>query len=1213
MTNRNQEKKMTLTQLFINIKYDYRNQYNDSLLIDVIRNHIPGIESLYPNLVVSNEEKLGYFERIIPFAVNGNIIGELLWAYKIIEKHFELISEFIQYRELYEKYFFSGEYTKAKEVLNLINTEITYSFWGIEQEFCLAERQYDFVRNRELLAEKAKIGRSVLYHMLCEILSHKAELDSSVLGYEKKLERYSSSNKDNIVGDYIKCRYSLQYHDIDLEEMRAVIFISSLQSIIDLYENMIDVLIKIVSSQKPKSEVYHYATELINNIYNKYGDLRLSSFYFLQKVQNGRCVSNEHISINKVYNNILEEYSSGNYVNSMNLIEREFNQISTVFEIYQIYAKCLINEGSPLTNSGWIRDDLFNNYLKPVYFIYTCKNREENIDKLIKACKTISHKSFYYEILYFCIRLGYKKGFDASTIKKLSFVSSTFVTPKLSLYSNDNDTRLRLIHEISKVLTCRNTIGLYKYYYTGNIDILLDLTIDPRRLDFYTHKRGLEELNDVDLGYFFDCFTKLQGTAEEEKSELDNFYTERIVNMLYTFLLRKGEVLKAVEVIVKAYYMNIDYIFRLNIEQIKLAINLLSKDERNRSFKVVVLMYLIDKSDYLEHNAALANTLEYYGCGLPHELISFYNQDDNFKEDILFILRRICTKEVLKRFPRLNPISRVEERLNILRFLLVEDTCNVVENRNEMNSIVKEQSISKNLVNVNNKRIYVDTEALYIENRNILYEMFKKYQSLKGLDLEFIAWDSQYEFYNYFYNEVPNTLNSDSEKMQRFLLFVEIVNHVRNEFLDNPKFGLDKFLSSRIRHTLLESNIFKLFKQHNLYSEKREIADTKFNYNQYWDVILRQNLSIIKEDDLITLKNVLSAFSQDITKIYHEVRKWMKIRNQENTDGMFYYEILSSSEYLNVYYGLISKIDDIKILYDNIISVLWNETDLILKNIRDRLNGELLDDMLRVINFFYESIDSLNNTSIPAFIITELKNSTILCRQLIGNELNQISQWFIYKKHDEYNDYYLEDLIRTCIKANNIIDQRNAKINVELQLSERLYLKGNTFYHLYDVIHNLYSNAVTKSEITNHEDMQIYIICDVVDNEFLSSDEFREFINSDESDISLDLLLKNDSNKLFLLMKNRLDANADVSNIMERIKNVKELSADDKRVDRISREEGGSGILKILSILKYNIPSDGFLTLSFIDDEMYYNALVVLDISKIRAQEKELEHENTTN
>ena len=529
-----------------------------------------------------------------------------------------------------------------------------------------------------------------------------------------------------------------------------------------------------------------------------------------------------------------------------------------------------------------------------------------------------------------------------------------------------------------------------------------------------------------------------------------------------------------------------------------------------------------------------------------------------------------------------------------------KDAPNKGNYQNNISILIKEENIHKRIKLVNESKIFVDTKSIFNNYLDIFNEKFDRYNKLKDVDLEFYdlaLFNDSFDFMNEY---VSNKISADQEKKQKYLIFQELVITYIKEFLHNQKYGLDKFLGSRIRHGILENNLLKPFKSHKLLSLKLHKEDSDYNIDEYWEKILNnKNNENEKFKSLIIDK--FSNFSKKIIDKISEANEWIRIKDNEHPEGVFNYILFFTENFLTPYFAELQHINDFKLLYENLNNELWDFTESILVSVRKKINTELYDYFIHCLDEFKLEIENL---SIFCNISKEITTEIELCKTTIKFDLNTVSNWFYLRKNDDYNDYDLDELTRTCLDINLKVNHRQKDVCVSCNNNDKILLKGTTFNHMYDIINMLYSNAINHSGFKKHKDIEIKIISKILNNkeveEYLkkaSLEDFETWQNNFHNKTSSSLILK---------VSNKLECKLDHLGIMEKVERAINKSKNLEDSKAYITNEGGSGLIKINNILKYNIARSAYSYLYYIDDKNYFNAEIILNLHELIAERNSL-------
>ena len=110
---------------------------------------------------------------------------------------------------------------------------------------------------------------------------------------------------------------------------------------------------------------------------------------------------------------------------------------------------------------------------------------------------------------------------------------------------------------------------------------------------------------------------------------------------------------------------------------------------------------------------------------------------------LIEFLSKVCIQHILKRDIILNPGGNKadELRVEILKVLIDIDERNRKKYYAEITAITKQKSIKDRIKQINQSRVFVDTDNIKKENESTLREDFNRYLAMKDLDEGLISYD----------------------------------------------------------------------------------------------------------------------------------------------------------------------------------------------------------------------------------------------------------------------------------------------------------------------------------------------------------------------------------------------------------------------------------------------------------------------------------------
>lgn len=290
-----------------------------------------------------------------------------------------------------------------------------------------------------------------------------------------------------------------------------------------------------------------------------------------------------------------------------------------------------------------------------------------------------------------------------------------------------------------------------------------------------------------------------------------------------------------------------------------------------------------------KHDSRLRSVLRFsvkqFFKGQSHSLPSMldWSNMDLPRHVIVYFLHEVCSFDVLDILKELRGSRQVlAERVDIYSRLQEIDPDNRSTYANELAEVQEEISFSDGQLIVDSSRIYVETPQLRQWASANLSEDYSRYLDLAELDIEHTRP------FDELLGEIrkrqrDNTVPFSAESEADILLF-SILLRLRDEFLTNSAFGLDFFLSKRIRHQSFVGSIRAPLELEGLITNRSsEGAEYKPNYE--WVNKLAVNGSAPRGALLSAFEEFSAAFDQEL--IDAKSRR-LQIQGKDNPNGLIF-------------------------------------------------------------------------------------------------------------------------------------------------------------------------------------------------------------------------------------------------------------------------------------------------------------------------------------
>lgn len=1143
------------------------NYYKEQLYADILFDcHTNQLSALFKQLLSRNNVKKKLNHILFPknikkfcdysFVLNDNIdISHILnWCNLVIGGYTNEINSYLEIKQEFEKNLFAEEYENAFQYLDIIEKRFGISLWLIGKKMMLYEKISGLEKHIEYFTEiindadeqynrrhEEIIGEYEFNRFMAifDLESCYSESNTSETTLQRRIETYTKNLKEKDISfqKYFRFRYGVDRGD-NIEEITYAMMIDAQLSLIDMYETYV------IAEQ----------LLLINNDTvhdNEIRDHRLNNLKIIKY--------NAPINIEeKWFYSILDLYTSGDYELCTQKCETVLKEKPYEFQCIILLVKSCIYLNK--------RPRIPNKLIQCIYDILTInENDSEAIKYLFSFSRIVRNTSWEYKVIGF---LSSKTTMRSNALYKyLSILNDVHISPNAVMsrfFSYDKELYVNIFKEF-----CPITYGLYLYKIgVGGMPeeindlnkvklIMADRLINEKRI-----KEAIECISLVNRKERYFVERKLR--RKIKIFEIINDYYSELIEVTNTVLNNKS---------IKK---------RIDMKIILGKIEDHITDIIKYSIYYCVFLYLCDETAVDKIKIAFLNFVDENINDSINEL-----EDLNVDQAILVeFLKNVCSQYNINRCIRLNPDGKKTEeiRIEILRLLIKIDPGNKNVYYEEISLITKKRSLRTRVSQINQSRIFVNTEKIKIENESTLRELFNRYRAVnvvlqqkQSINDEIISNNrTEVKEVNVYDDETKTGKKSNPTKDQQQRILHDMISIILEEFLFNHKYGLNTSLSSRIRHGVGKRKLEAAFQECDLLSKKKTDSSKEYLINEFLDSVLD-----VEKPYSIKIKRCFSDFTFKIeTKIEEVIKGWLNIQyktgvlsNGGNVSPLNYSHVVDKTRKAIEY----NNITDFDFFYSLVISHLWDYTREFLGNIRERVRGELYNYFCLELSILERNINNIVND------YPESKDKVSLlirrinkCRATITNYINQFAQ-YLDKYEITYNDFSISDLLETCLQILSSLNADISKASIEQCVhNTEIVINGNYFPYFVDIITILLNNAIDHSEIKRLEELKIKIDVNVIYhyNRDKAARFFRAYLltNNGENDLNKDFLIISVSNNI----GDNLDIKVLDGILQKKLREAREIEC----VRKHSQREGGAGIYKLVNILTNNINSQYYICAS---------------------------------
>lgn len=965
---------------------------------------------------------------------------ELNWVAQKIIVNQKQINSFINRVELIELNSFSGNYIDAISQVDLLNDDYGMSIWSIKLKIALLQVSKGLEDQKKYTSEVRRFFNGGVLDYIAFNTSIKNEVRTTLSKYIDDVKRQvKRSNLAEDTKTYLKYTLISEFPEND-SGLAGILKTEQNFSLIDLYSTFISILQHLYKS-KQHSDINRLLKQVISTL-SEIKDYRLDK---LRLYLGDECLQNFYTRNTSISDHLF----SGRHIDALKSFKKTIRNSSIQDPWNVIYSSLAYSSKSKsITYTSFKPHELYKSIGQ--IFQDDCDVYNQTLS-LTKTLTNFSGLPLSNSIVDFLNIV-----FNNSSTRNWSFKHVGLNSPYYGVEDGDNYTDTSTA--TFQVWTCRalpnkvtNFISFYKnlFFVMNSIEkkeFLEALNVLRNIPETHFHQPLITFKNNLELHCLFELDRK------EEIIELIS-YSCNSSNNLNALLPIKS----ALE------FFNYES-FILSNNFLAGPITLFNLWVRNDSSDTLSYLRIMTKS-----------TLKKLGVTKPSELTS--NMVQVNKKSFVFFLDSVCAPQIIDIVRSLKGTKAVLlERQAICQNLIELNPDKKSVYTTEMLDIEHELQISEGQRMVDGTRIYVDMDALIRWSQKEMLDEFNRYRDIVKLNLnnENVFDDSLIE-YTSILDGVNTNLNADNEADA--LLFT-MVNKISYEFLTNSSFGLDFYLSKRIRHQSFIGLIRSHYEFSNLITvRENKNKDYEYNHNMV------NKFTSLDPNEKNKVNKYLTGFAQKFDETLFEVRdKKFHVKSKDHPDGLI------GIEYNPLVIGILKTyLEPCKTLdefLENINVILWAILTNSLQRTRDYISDVLKIEVTSFVDQLKANVQKIasNDSFYLDFETTLLQKSSDVQRAL-----DEVVCWFTPIEPADLNKTFsLKQILQIAVdgvlrlhKAFKPIIELVPTYNNTIELhSDNLTLINDTLFILFDNVkeHSGIKKPKIKIQVDTDEEEYLSLI-----------------------------------------------------------------------------------------------------------------------------------------
>lgn len=968
-----------------------------------------------------------------PYQFTNDFKKEFKWIEFKLLNYAEDIDYFIDLKTQFETKLIQGDFNISNEILDTIEKKFGITLWGIESRLTLVQMSQGSEANWNLLSSILEKMNNLIYEFIINSSSKRVEDKISYDSFISQLQSDIDNVTDRALKDFfVFVSFTYANFEYNYDDLRGVLYVSNILSVIDQYIILQDVLIYNISKEST-SDWDNLFLGFINKIERKVkSDSRLIN---IKNILDRNNFIEHSSNVNIIP--ILNSYYQGDFEICEKLSLKQLELNPNELEYYLLFVKSLIQQ-----NKEFEAPELpstVQHILSNIYKLLTFEKKEEDsVKELFKTALLLMKTNFGKQLYGFLAETEGLTGLHLNT----ATLCTSFNSAK-SLLFND----IRNFQKDHFLLNAEDYYYRYHRFVFGVSDVVNQglkgekcHVVISKALRYYNQKKYSEVIK-----IFNDA------------SELDYipYYKERKQSLLFDAYVNTNAIKDCLLVFGKVYFDSEIIYRKLKYSSLY---NLIDKCSSKHEFVSLIeypILYSLFAKEY-----DLYEVYDDFICSLDTFSFSELNIDELINkfsiEKVVYFLNKVTTIDTLKYCTDYSSLNEVEEeRLIILDTLLKIDSNNKLIYEKEINEIYRINSVRKVLEEVDQGRLFIDVNNLkenQIKKFNDAFERFKDIEVISLNSKSLIAFNpSNTKNWESALQESRNTTKDYNSS--GYLAFKSIYLESRDNFLFSKEYGLDSCLSTRIRHGALKNHIRSVFEKLELITSK---SKDQYKENLVWKNQLPGNLNSFVQQKLKLFSKEIDDYT---TFIVNNLIQIQTEKTPDKRDGLFAY--ITNDEILYNFY--VTNKERLTSIEDTIEIILSNLVNYTLLQVQNGIAQTFVKPITATYQGFIESlINALRELNLPNDC--DLIPTLTVSITDIQKELEYLSDWFTLNTTSSSSLLKIETILDASIELTN-------RINPTFSLKPNISIKNEIagYSNLIFVFNILLKNVIQHSKLSNDE------------------------------------------------------------------------------------------------------------------------------------------------
>lgn len=935
---------------------------------------------------------------------------EIQWVSVICYISRLLISKFLELRINFFAKFSAGDFDAASLILDEIDAQCGKSLWVMENKISLISVSQGFEAQKKFISSETKKFSRTNFSFMSASIGERNEPRVTAEAFEQRL-RHRSTSWEIQPGQMAHIFYRLcNIIEPSEEAFSAVLAHEVTYSVIDLYEALIDLV--------RRSKKMQFSDDIT----------AVAAIQYLDGIQDPRKTEllsylKDEIDVSK--NTSIPDFEllfrEGKYEE---VIEKTTKLLdSNPWEIGAIvaYSKASTEVDHAYTGSSWLAQQLI-----PDLRLYFSGGEaaSQSIDSIIKLANNFRHADFSVPLIILMKSRAYRWfdriGEQASLISIFARESVPVMfdcIPTITSAQNHNWT--------SEHINANRMSQLIKQGDLENALVFAKSLMGSQKVYYSTLGRGLHANL---LAKTLMIPEAIEESVEALVSHISPIEFTPLLEVLRDRGYRHLKSLSGSAALASAFYLYIAHT---------------ENSEKEVSLKVAWKNYLSNK-----------------GVEKP----SLYKPVSGYSAVERYFLHSVCVQDSMEfghAFSSQLDLDR--ERMAICVNLANDDPANAEIYNQEIVDLTRRINIEEGVALLESSRIFVDEIGIQKWAKKNLESQFLRYVDYLSAGLVVSIQELEAEI-----RKIINSSDNQIDQLKNYLddyditadsLIEGVLRELSQAFLQLPRYGLDSFLSSRVRHGSFVGYIRGPLEARKLVT-KKNTGTGKYYDN---DVML-DRWQIFGERERRVVNTRLAILSEGIDEILDKmVGTYLHVKSRSHPDGMVTYTAEQGmgantvKTWVVVLKTSLTKQVSLETLVAYCVeNFFWPAIRLSLEAVKNHVQNNLAEQLISEIQNFFISIDGVTTREQREIVLGDIRASI----SELHDALRRVSLWFdLPQANTQMLSMPLERALEIgLISTRNTRPEFNPIVNWEIEPEANIVIRGASIGLLNDFAFLVFAN-----------------------------------------------------------------------------------------------------------------------------------------------------------